>query len=71
LPHFFLITPLSPNDSFIAVAVHFIDPKECVLKTFLLGCHYIVETHTAVNLSLFSNNCFKEWNINITATIGI
>lgn len=72
------------NDSFIAVTVHFIDPEECVLKTFLLGCFNVVESHTAVNLSLFLNNCFKDWNItekvkvavsdnaaNITSAIGM
>lgn len=72
------------NDSFIAVTVHFIDPEECVLKTFLLGCFNVVESHTAVNLSLFLNNSFKEWNItekvkvavsdnaaNITSAIGM
>ncbi|XP_025423650.1 zinc finger BED domain-containing protein 1-like [Sipha flava] len=31
------------NDSFIAVTVHFIDPEECVLKTFLLGYWNITE----------------------------
>jgi len=72
------------NDSFIAVTVHFIDLEECILKTFLLGCFNVVESHTAVNLSLFLNNCFKEWNItekvkvavsdnaaNITSAIGM
>ncbi|XP_022162105.1 zinc finger BED domain-containing protein 1-like [Myzus persicae] len=72
------------NDRFIAVTVHFMDPEECILKTFLLGCFNVVESHTAVNLSLFLNDCFKEWNItekvkvavsdnaaNITSAIGM
>lgn len=72
------------NDSFIAVTVHFIDLEVCVLKTFLLGCFNVVESHTPVNLSLFLNNCFKDWNItekvkvavsdnaaNITSAIGM
>jgi hypothetical protein len=72
------------NDSFIAVTVHFIDPEEYVLKTFLLGSFNVVESHTAVSLSLFLNNYFKDWNItekvkvavsdnaaNITSAIGM
>ncbi|XP_025411120.1 zinc finger BED domain-containing protein 1-like [Sipha flava] len=59
------------NDSFIAVTVHFIDPEECVLKTFLLGCFNVVESHTAVNLSLFLNNCFKDWNITEKVKVAV
>lgn len=72
------------NDGFVAVTIHFIDKEECVLKTFLLGCYHMEKSHTALNLSLFLNNCFKEWDIqekvkvavsdnaaNITSAIGM
>jgi len=59
------------NDSFIAVTVHFIDPEECVLKTFLLEYLNVMEFHTAVNLSLFLNNCFKDWNITEKVKVSV
>lgn len=72
------------NESYVAVAVHFIDNELCVLKSHLLGCYYFELLHSAINLSTFLNNCFEEWDIvkkvkiaisdnanNITATINL
>lgn len=51
------------NDSFAAITFHFIDSIECVLKSFLLGCYYFEQAHTAINLSEFLNKCFDKWEI--------
>jgi len=51
------------NENYVAVTVHFIDTELCVLKSHLLGCYYFELSHTAINLSTFLNNCFKEWSI--------
>jgi len=59
------------NDSFVAITVHYIDSIECVLKSYLLGCYYFEQAHTAINLSEFMNKCFDEWEISEKIKIAV
>jgi len=59
------------NDSFVAVTVHFIDTRECVLKSFLLGCFNFEKSHSSNNLSVFLNDCFNEWNISEKIKVAV
>ena len=59
------------NDSFVAITVHYIDSIECVLKSYLLGCYYFEQAHTAINLSEFMNKCFDEWGISEKIKIAV
>ncbi|XP_050538181.1 zinc finger BED domain-containing protein 4-like [Daktulosphaira vitifoliae] len=60
------------NDSFVALTIHYIDKNECTLKSFLLRCCYFEKSHMANNLSIFLNNCFKEWEMTekVKITVG-
>lgn len=52
------------NESFVAVTVHFVDPKnETQLSSVLLGCENFRDKHTADNLAIFLRNTVDEWNL--------
>lgn len=59
------------NDSFVAITVHYIDNIECVLKSYLLGCYYFEQAHTAINLSEFMIKCFDEWEISEKIKVAV
>lgn len=59
------------NDSFMALTGHYIEDQECVLRSILLDCTPLQESHTARNLADVIKNVCDDWNIGRNILLGV